>query len=382
MSGGLRVLVVGGGIVGLACAWEAVKRGYRVTVAEAGAFGGQASGAAAGMLAPFSENTDGPDSFFRLCLDSLRLYPDWVADIENASGIKVNYCRSGSLGVALHEADLLSLRTRQRWQNGWGAGAEWIEGETLFRMEPGLARSSVAGLFCPEESHVSAPKLVRALEEACRRSGVVLVPGVGWAERLEVTPGSRTVALHTREAGRLAADRVVLCAGAWSAMWERWLPLVVPVHPIRGQICAYEGAATQVRHMVFTSQAYWVGKADGSLVCGASEDVAGFDRTVTARGIGRLTRWTGRLFPALSAQSPQRGWAGLRPATRDGWPLIGIVPGVPEAIVAAGHYRNGILLSPITARLVANELDDAATPYGGAFSPGRFGVFSSTEVAH
>ncbi|WP_276354718.1 glycine oxidase ThiO [Cohnella caldifontis] len=370
---GRSVLIVGGGIVGLSCAWEAAKRGFRVTVVEKETFGGQASGAAAGMLAPFSENAAGPDAFFRLCLDSLNAYPEFVREVEEASGMDAEWRRAGSVAAALHEADWLPLQSRAAWQSAYGGRCELLEAADLRKLEPALTGEALAGLWCPVESHVSAPKLVRALEEACRRSGVTLVGDAGGVTKLE-TRGEAGAVLETERAGALAADRAVLCAGAWSPLWERWLPIAVPVHPIRGQICAYEKAAPEVRHMVFSSQAYWVGKQDGSLVCGASEDHAGFERSVTEKGIGRLTRWSGKMFPFLGGRQPSRSWAGLRPATRDGWPLIGPVPGMPEVVVATGHYRNGILLSPATARWVGDLLDGrpAGLAYGGAFAPERF----------
>jgi glycine oxidase len=369
------VLIIGGGIIGLSCAWEAVKRGYRVTIVEKEAFGGQASGAAAGMLAPFSENPDGPDPFFQLCLDSHRVYPDWVREVEECSDFSVELCSTGSLNVALHESDLLPIQTRLLWQRKYGAACEWLGAAELRRLEPRLSPQAKGALYSPVEGHVYAPKLVQSLAVACRRAGVKLIPYAGNIERMDIGMASGP-SVSMNAIGRITADRIVICTGAWSGMLEEWLPLSIPVHPIRGQICSYAARANDVQHMIFSSQAYWVGKKDGSLVCGASEDVAGFERTVTERGVERLTRWSGRLFPSLQDVRPQRSWAGLRPATRDGWPLIGPVPGSPEIILAAGHYRNGILLSPITATRVGDLLEGRTKLNGtvdlNAFDPGRF----------
>ncbi|WP_027091649.1 glycine oxidase ThiO [Cohnella thermotolerans] len=367
------VLIVGGGIVGLSCAFEAASRGLSVTVLERGEFGGQASGAAAGMLAPFSENGEGPDPFFRLCLESLRLYPEWVRRVEAASGRRVDWLQTGSLQVALHEADLLPLQTRQGWQQAFGA-VERVDGAALRELEPSLSGQAIAALYCPEESHVHAPKLVAALELACRHIGVRLVPYSGEVLRT-AAEGQTGVRVETEAAGAYAADLAVWCTGAWSGRHEGLLGLPVPVHPIRGQICAYEKPPAEVRHMVFSSQAYWVRKADGSLVCGASEDVSGFDCSVTEAGIGRLVRWSGKMFPSLNGAAPERRWAGLRPATLDGWPLLGPLPEMPRLFLATGHYRNGILLSPVTAAIVGGwlsagggSLDVRRAP----FAPDRF----------
>lgn len=365
------VLIIGGGIIGLSCAWEAAKRGFRVTVVEKEAFGGQASGAAAGMLAPFTENPDGPDPFFHLCLNSHSLYPEWVRELEEYSGLCAELCPSGSLSVALHESDLLPMQTRLSWQREHGASCQWLGEEELRRMEPKLSPQAIGALYTPAEGHVYAPKLVESLLAACRLAGVKLVPYSGDIESMDIGLESGASVSMTA-AGRIAADRIVVCTGAWSGLLTEWFPLSIPVHPIRGQICSYAARAGDIQHMIFSSQAYWVGKRDGSLVCGASEDVAGFERTVTERGIERLTRWSGQLFPYLKSIKPERSWAGLRPATQDGWPLIGPLPGSPEVILAAGHYRNGILLSPITAVMVGNLLEGKSDSYGNAYDPGRF----------
>ncbi|XID93206.1 glycine oxidase ThiO [Paenibacillaceae bacterium WGS1546] len=366
-----EVLVIGGGIIGLSCAWEAAKRGFRVTVLEEGEFGGQASGAAAGMLAPFSENPESPDPFFRLCADSHSRYPGWVRELEERTGRSVELRRSGSLNIAFHEADFLSMRARLEWQPQFGVPLELLGEAELRSLEPAVSGHALGALYCPGESHVFAPKLVGAVEEACRRSGVRLVPRAGRISELARVPGGG-VCVRTVRGESCHADQAVACAGAWSGFLQEWLAVDVPVHPVRGQICCYEGGAGKVRHMIFSSQAYWVGKQDGTLVCGASEDAAGFERSVTEQGIGRLTRWSGRVFPFLRGVAPLRGWAGLRPATLDGWPLIGRMPEMPELIMASGHYRNGILLGPATASIVGDLLEGKAGGYGDAFGIERF----------
>ncbi|AJY73608.1 glycine oxidase ThiO [Paenibacillus beijingensis] len=370
-----HVIVLGGGIIGLSCALEAVRDGRAVTVIESQAFGGQASGAAAGMLAPFSENTEQPDPFFRLCLDSLRLYPKWLEKVEGLSGMKAEWLRTGSINAVFHEADLLPLQTRLTWQSPFTERAELVEGRQLRELEPLLSREAIAGVYIPEESHINAPLLVAALEKACRNAGVTLIEHAGELTEFIVKDFhsvSSEITVGTSRAGSFQADRIVLCTGAWSGIFENWFNIPVTVHPIRGQICAYEVPAGFVRHMVFTSQAYWVGKNNGTLVCGASEDVAGFDSTVTEHGIQRLCRWTSRMMPFLAGENPVHSWAGLRPATRDGWPLLGRVNGHPNIIMAAGHYRNGILLSPITAYHVGRLLDGAVNEQLVAFAPERF----------
>ncbi len=368
-----ETVVLGGGIIGLSCAFEAARRGNKVTLLESGELGGQASGAAAGMLAPFSENTEQPDPFFQLSLNSLRLFPEWVRDVEEVSGIKAELMHTGSLSLIQHEADLLPAQSRLAWQNQWGAGAELVQGRALRHLEPQLSRHIEAAVFNPEESHVYAPKLVAGLIQACRRLGVTLSQHTGKLARLELRQGGGAVIQMINLEKEIQCDSLLLCSGAWAGELESWLGITIPVHPIRGQICSYPGSAEELRHMVFSSQAYWVGKQNGEIVCGASEDVAGFATGVTEKGIARLTSASSSLYPFLDNRALIRRWAGLRPATRDGFPLLGRVAGRSGIIMAAGHYRNGILLSPVSAKLAIDELEgrsrsDELRP----FSPNRF----------
>ncbi|NGZ76508.1 glycine oxidase ThiO [Saccharibacillus alkalitolerans] len=369
-------IVLGGGIVGLSCALELRLRGADVTLLEAKDCGGQASGAAAGMLAPYSENPESPDEFFMLCRESLELYPGWQRLVRKLSGMDFEYTECGSLYAAYHEADLLALESRLGWQRRHGSSGVILRGEALRAAEPGLSPSVVAALRTPEESHIYAPDFVEALQAACLKAGVVIRERLG---ALEPTEWERRAEVRAPESGGEAfrADRLVVCTGAWAGAWSGRFGLRLPVQPIRGQICAYEweeGRAA-VRHMIFCSQGYLVQKANGTLVCGASEDVAGFDTSVTERGIARLLRWNKRVLPALETAEPFHRWAGLRPATLDGRPLLGRLERAERVIFAAGHYRNGILLSPVTAKLVADCAEGRPPqPWQRAFRPDRFGA--------
>ncbi len=352
-----------------------------MTLLEKEACGGQASGAAAGMLAPFSENGDGADPFFRLCLESLRQYPNWQSEVKRVSGMSFEYSQTGSLYAAFHDADVLALESRREWQKPFGIEPELVEGERLARMEPQLSSSVRCALFHPEETHLYAPDYVKVLEQACRQMGAVIRDRLGDFE-LQQAGECAYVVTGPAERLQLEADKLIVCTGAWSSAWERMLGIRIPVYPIRGQICAYEMGAgapvhsgLSVNHVVFCSQGYAVPKANGTLVCGASEDVAGFDNSVTDTGIRRIRNWNRKLFPLLDSIEPFHRWAGLRPATQDGYPLIGYAPGNRSVILATGHYRNGILLSPVTGRIAADlaEERDPAIDIS-RFRPERFGM--------
>lgn len=364
------IIVAGGGVIGLACALECRRRGFRVTLVESGRFGGQASGAAAGMLAPYSENNEQPDAFYRLCRESLELYEEWLYQLRPYSSIDEEFVRTGSLNVVYYEADIQPMLQRITWQQATGARAEWVDAASVRRMEPALTEDVVGALYYPDEAHLYAPAYVRALEEACRKSGVTMIEGAG---KLTVKEWQQGIVLQGETTSEVHGDLLILCTGAWSAEWQDIFDVHWPVFPIRGQICAYPSANGELQHMVFTSQGYAVGKRNGTIVCGASEDVAGFDTSVTDKGIGRLKSWNSRLIPALREREISYAWAGLRPATQDGYPFLGPIAGAEHIICAFGHYRNGILLSPFTARTVADWAEGRGVPeYMRAFDPLRF----------
>jgi len=365
------IIVMGGGVIGLSCALELRQRGYEVILLEKQGCGGQASGAAAGMLAPYSENVEGPDGFFQFCLKSLQLFPKWQEEVKRISGMSFEYSSSGSLYAVFHAADLLALEGRLAWQKQFGSTGRIIAGDELWQMEPLLSREVKAALYTPEESHVYAPDYVRALEQACRMIGVHIHDHL---EQVEIVEWQQGVRLKAADGQVFNSDRLVICSGAWAAQQSEQLEVSFPVYPIRGQICAYDGVEHPVKHMVFSSQGYLVGKENGALVCGASEDIAGFNTSVTERGIQRLQNWSKRLFPKLQQMQPYHRWAGLRPSTQDGFPLIGkLYEKMDSVIMAVGHYRNGILLSPATAKLVADTVEGREIDaFNQAFVPHRF----------
>ncbi|GAA0134627.1 glycine oxidase ThiO [Paenibacillus sp. YSY-4.3] len=379
-----NIVIMGGGIIGLSCAFELRKRGHNVTLLEIGKCGGQASGAAAGMLAPYSENLEEPDEFFRLCLDSLGLYPAWQEDVRHMSGQAFEYANSGSLYAVYHEADILALEGRLLWQRAFGSSGRIVEGEELREIEPGISSEVKAALYTPEESHIYAPHYVQALEQACRDMGVRIFEHLESVDIVDWQPESRKIPEQTQflrreivvrslDGRKFAADRLVVCSGAWAQELSGTIALPIPIYPIRGQICAYHNAQHTVRGMVFNNQGYVVAKDNGTVVCGASEDVAGFDTSVTEKGIERLRKWNKRLFPSLEGEIPFHKWAGLRPSTQDGRPLLGALEASDQIVFAAGHYRNGILLSPVTAKIVADVIEGLELPsYYPAFAPERF----------
>ncbi|SDC10230.1 glycine oxidase ThiO [Shouchella lonarensis] len=350
----MNVIVLGGGVIGLASALALAEAGMKVTLLEKAQCGGQASGAAAGMLAPYSEIGEDPDDFFHLCQASLRLFPQWQAYVKECTGRDFAYTRSGSLYLVYHEADLLALSTRQAWQSMFGVKSTVLTQAEVCERVPSIAPDVVGALYYPEEAHIYAPDYVLALEGACRKKGVIIREELGFIALHDVRESGVSVKIGAREV--LHADRIVVATGAWTECFAEKLNLSLPIYPIRGQICAYHANPLPTEHMLYTSQGYLVPKMNGTMVSGASEDIAGFNTEITEKGITRLKRWNKKILPYLAAEEPFHTWAGLRPATQDGYPFIGPLENYPSIYMACGHYRNGILLSAITAKVITEQM--------------------------
>ncbi|BAD64271.1 MULTISPECIES: glycine oxidase ThiO [Shouchella] len=365
-----HTIVLGGGVIGLSVAFQLAMDGKTVSVLEINTCGGQASGAAAGMLAPYSEISEDPDDFFRLCLASLRAFKEWQASVKQESGMTFEFTESGSLHCVYHEADLLSLATRKAWQEEFGAKVDVLTREELKKKEPELAEDIIGAIHYPEEAHVYAPDYVKALQQACRNRGVHIYEQLKHVSLVKTEPH---IELQSASGQRFTADQLVVATGAWAKELESQLGLNLPIYPIRGQICAYNIEPGRIRHILYTSQGYLVPKANGTLVNGASEDIAGFQTEITDKGIRRLTNWNHKIVPFLAELTPFHKWAGLRPATQDGYPLIGFLRNHPRVFMACGHYRNGILLSAITAKVASAQLAGQKPPVPIAlFDPDRF----------
>jgi len=345
MSARADVLVVGGGVVGCAAAWFLAREGASVRLLERDDVAAHASGAAAGMLLPWGESR-GEGPFLALAEQSLAMFPGLCAELLQASDIDPEFEPSGALHVALTEADAAS--GRERASAFADRGLEWLEPDVARDAEPGLAPGILGAVWAPREAHVRSALLARAFAAAAARLGAVIERGVA-AERLR-REGDRVVGVES-SAGWRPAGTVVLCAGAWSPALA---PCALPIEPVRGQIVSLDQTHPPLRTIAVGPRAYAVPKRDGSLVVGATEERAGFDCRVTAAGVAGLLAAGIELLPALADAAFRDAWAGLRPATPDGLPVVGPAPGTRGLLLAAGHHRNGVLLAPITGRLVAD----------------------------
>jgi glycine oxidase len=345
------VVVVGAGAIGLACAWRLAQDGQRVLVLERERPGAGASSVAAGMLAPVGEATWGEDALLALALRSHALWPGFAAELTELTGEEFGYSDRGSIHVALDRDEAAELRRRFELMEELGLEAEWLRGSEVREREPGIAPAVNSGVSAPHEAALDPGALVGALATACERAGVEIVPGAG-ADGL--------LGDDTSVAGVLAGGRehhagtTVLCAGAWSA--SDWLPPAVrpPVRPIKGQILTLRGPHSRrvSEGIVVSERMYAVPRGDGRLVVGATVEEMGFDTRVTAGGVHELLREAYRALPDVAELELESAVAGLRPGTPDNAPLIG--PGAVDGLVlATGHFRNGILLAPVTAEAIA-----------------------------
>jgi glycine oxidase len=339
----VKVLVVGGGIIGCAAAYELAKAGCRVAVFERATPGAEASSAAAGLLAPIDDSAE--TNFARLALASWRLYPDVVRELQERTGIDVEYVTRGTIYPT-------SAAQKRRDVGAWADieefGVKVLEDDDVHRLEPALCPMIRHAIFVKGDHWLNNQKLVLAYAQAAAAAGVELKTGCN-VSRLVVEEG-RARGLVT-EGERVEGDAILLAAGAWSGELMAGLGLPLRIEPRRGQMIALAHVPPVLTHCVH-GEVYMAPRPSGELLIGATVERAGFQRAVTAEGIAGLLRAAIELVPSLRDLPIARTWCGFRPWAPDSLPVLGPWPGVEGLFVATGHFRNGILLAPITARLM------------------------------
>ncbi|WAZ21161.1 glycine oxidase ThiO [Streptomyces cinnabarinus] len=372
------VLVLGGGIIGLVTAWRAAQRGFATAVVDPEPGGGAAQ-VAAGMLAAVTELHYGEQTLLGLNLASARRYPDFAAELTDLTGQDLGYRQCGTLAVALDADDRAHLRELHALQRESGLDSEWLSGRDCRRLEPMLAPGVRGGLRVDGDHQIDPRRLARALVTACERAGVVFHRV--WAAGLSVVRG-RAAGCVTEDGAVLGADQVVLAAGSLSGRLTG-IPAdaLPPVRPVKGQVLRLTVPrrhapflSRTVRAVVRGSQVYLVPRENGELVVGATSEELGWDTTVTAGGVYELLRDAHELVPGITELPLTETRAGLRPGSPDNAPLLGPTE-LDGLLLATGHYRNGVLLTPVTGDALAHalatgELIDEARP----FSPKRFAL--------
>jgi glycine oxidase len=384
-SGSPDVIVVGGGVIGLAIGWRCAQRGLTVTVVDAAAADGPTPIAAprpgrgawhtaAGMLAPITELHYAETDLLRLNLDSLGRYRAFAAELTAVSGTDTGFRECGTVSVAWDGADLAALGDLRAFGQRLGAGSRLLTGRELRELEPSLAAGLPGGLLAEDDHQVEPRQLHAALLAAAGHEGVRLIPATA---RIDVTAG-RARGVTLTDGTALSSATVVLAAGAWSGR-VTGLPADVlpPVRPVKGQTLRLRlPGAPRLRHVVRGTvkgtPIYLVPRGDGRIVVGASAEEAGFDRSPRAGAVYELLRDAQSVFPELGEAILDEVCTGLRPGSPDNAPLIG-TSGLDGLIVASGHYRNGILLTPVTADGVAELISTGVVPQVLLpFTPSRF----------
>jgi glycine oxidase len=347
----MKICVVGGGIIGCATAWELAKAGCAVTLFERATPGAEASSAAAGILAPLGESTD--SAFARLALASWRPYPTLAEELREVTGIDVEYVTRGTIYPLFSAEDVrrAEARVADRFEPEYGIEA-WDTADVRAN-EPALATQVRGAMFVRADHWVNNQRLVVAYAQAAIAAGVTLRAGSAVTRVVVETGRARGVVVD----GELReADAVVLAAGAWTGELVASFGARLPVEPKRGQMLALAHVPPVLTHCVHGDGVYLVPRPSGELLVGATVERVGFQRAVTAQGIASLLAAAIELCPALGALSITRTWSGFRPWVSDSLPVLGPWPDVEGLWVATGHYRNGILLAPITARLMTQWL--------------------------
>jgi glycine oxidase len=364
------VVVAGGGLIGLSVAWRAAQRGFSVTVVD-DAPGAGASYAAAGMLAPVTEASYGEEALLRLCLDSLQRYPDFVAEVSQAAGMEVGLRRAGTMVVGFDDDDMRALDALFGFQCELGLEVGRLTGREARRREPSLTPRVRGGLHVAGDHSINPRALHPALVAAARAAGVQFV--VARIEALR-TEGGRAVGLRLSDGAEVAGDVVVLALGAASGSLPGAPPL--PIRPVKGQILRLAGAGGlldgTVRALVRGRQVYLVPYGEDRVVVGATVEDRGFDPTVTAGGVHDLLHDAIEVVPGVSELELVETLTRWRPGSADNAPLLG-ESSLPGLVLAAGHYRNGVLLTPVTGDAIAELLATGSLPPVAApFTVDRF----------
>jgi glycine oxidase len=370
-------VIIGAGLIGLASARRAAEHGLSVLVVDRCAeLGGGASGVAAGMLAPVTEADFGEQALLQVNLAARERWPAFAAELEERTGLPSGYRETGALVVAADRDDVEELRRLHEFQRTLGLDVEWLSSSRCRELEPGLSPRIAGGILAPQDAQADPRAVLGALRAAFEAAGGELLLDV----EVEAIETEAAVSGVRTSAGAIACEQVVLAGGAWSPA----LATVAgrpPVRPVKGQILELrvrDGLPEPCVRVVRSPRCYLLSRGDGRVVLGATMEEQGFDTTITADGVFRLIEAAYELLPEVSELELVAARAGLRPGTPDNTPLIG--PGEPEGLVwATGHWRNGVLLAPLTGDAIGGLLAGEPLPDElAAFGPGRFARETAT----
>jgi len=358
-----ETIVIGAGIIGASIAWKLARAGVSVTLIDAGLMGGEASWAGAGMLAPGGE-VQSRDVWSALAIESHRLYPDYVAALQNESGVPIDFRRCGSVEVAFDQAEWQALTDRAAQQVPLGITSQPLDQQTIRCHVPGFQREIAGALFYSGDAIVDPRDIMRALRAACSAAGVRILESWRVAE-IRVSP--QGISVGNDRGDRMQAHSAVLAAGAWSSQIPisgMPLPDLPKAFPVKGCLTGYRLEPGSLSPILRHGHTYLLQRSNGFTIGGTTSEDRGFNRSVDDAVVGEITARVNHLLPWLSAHRPSTAWVGFRPAAEAPGPVIHRL-GDSCLWLAYGHYRNGILLAPVTAQLVSREIcgaRDIASP--------------------
>ena len=364
------IVIVGGGVIGLSVARALALKGVtNVLLVERASLGREASFAAAGMLAPQVE-ADKEDDFFHLASGSRDLYPAFAAALFEETGVDVEFDTTGTLFLALTTHDEEEMQKRYEWQTKAGLAVEKLSTAEACALEPCISSNVRAVLRFPRDHQVENRRLISALAIACERYGITTMTDT---TVLSLRVKENTIEGVETSRGLVRAPIVVIAGGAWTNT-IRGLP-DIPIEPVRGQMLCLQSGPKMARHVIYSPRGYLVPRRNGRLLAGSTTEWTGFDKTVSAAGMRAIRDNAIEISPLVPALPVVDSWAGLRPRAADNLPVLGPCGEIEGLVYATGHYRNGILLAPITGELIARTITDKVLPpLLSAFSANRFGL--------
>ena len=367
-----KIIIIGGGVIGLGIGWQLAKAGAAVTIYERGQAGRGASWAAAGMLGPIAEAHIDELDLLKLSNQSLARYPEWVDELETETEMSIGYRAEGTLIIGIEPDDAYQLQHAYDLQQDLGLNVEWLSGQEARKIEGALSPYVTAAIRCETDHQVDNRLMAQALQRAYQGRGGVLLQN-STVERIVIENGTVT-GVQTRD-GFQGADMCILAAGCWSGQISG-LPdtIIPPVRPVKGQMLALQmRKGFMIKNVIRTVKArypmpvYLVPRTDGRLIVGATTEELGFDTDLTVGGIYELLHGACEAVPDIYDLPLIETWTGLRPGSTDNAPILGKTP-VENLIYATGHYRNGILLTPITAYeisklILTGETSETIAPF-------------------
>ncbi|MBY6024277.1 glycine oxidase ThiO [Priestia aryabhattai] len=345
-------LVIGGGVIGASTAYHLSKMGYQVAILEKNQIGCEASGAAAGILGAQAEiDEEGP--LLELAIQSRSLFPNLVAELKEKTNIDVEFIQKGLLKVAATEAEAGLLKAKAERHRRWDSEVKWLSPDAARQAEPLLTPDTYGAISIPKDGQLMPAKLTQALVHGALYHQAAIYENCHVHEL--IYDNKKVVGVRT-SAGNFYSDQVMVSAGAWT---KDLVTAIQPKHlfPIKGECISLTTNQPSIQKTIFLDEGFYVvPKAGGRIVIGATKRPHDYTKHVSAEAIEFLISKAISLVPSLAEASFEKAWAGLRPQTVDGWPYLGQHPELDNVYLACGHYRNGILLSAITGKIMAEQM--------------------------